>query len=316
MERPLVTLPTDGAARAHPLLGGGSAIAAYLALFAGFLLLGVAAQTKDVIGGLWITEIFAIALPALIVLRAANVQEAPFLGLQLPRLRWFVIAAAAGLLNQPAVSLLEQAAHVLLPQGLVDSFDAKNRMLDTIFAARGPAMIATVALAAPLGEELFFRGFALPALVRSMAAAPAVLLCGGLFALLHLDPVGFVGLWEIGVVLSVLRYASGSLWPAVLCHAVNNGVAAAAFVRGWQDPTQAPPAWFLAIGGVLLLGGGAVGLRLLRRPPGAPFQERPRRPDQPDADRFRLGRAWPLVAVWAVAVVGGAAQLAVLLRGR
>lgn len=316
MERAPVTLPTQGAARPHPLLGAGSALAAYLGLFAGFLLLGIAAQTKDVIAGLWITEVFAIALPALIVLRAANVRPGPFLGLSLPPLRWLAIAAVVGIVNQPVVSLLEQAAHVLLPQGMVESFDAKNRLLDAIFEVRGPAMIATVALAAPLGEELFFRGFALPALVRSMAALPAVLLCGAMFAFLHLDPVGFAGLWEIGVLLCMLRYASGSVWPAVVCHAVNNGVAAAAFVLGLQDPTKAPPAWFLALGGLLLFAGGALAIRRLREAPGATAEELRLRPDEADADSFRLGRAWPLVAVWAAAVLLGAAQLAVLLRPR
>jgi membrane protease YdiL (CAAX protease family) len=315
-KRAPVTLSTQGAARAQPLLGAGSAVATYLGVFAGFLLLGIAAQTKDVIAGLWITEVFAIALPAVIVLRAANVRPGPFLGLSLPPVRWLFIAVAAGLVNQPAVSLLEQAAHVLLPHGLVDTFDAKNRMLDTIFAVRGPAMIVTVALAAPLGEELFFRGFALPALARSIPAVPAVLVCGVMFAVLHLDPVGFVGLWEIGILLSVLRYASGSLWPAVICHAVNNGVAAAAFVLGLQDPTQPPPAWFLALGGAVLLAGGAAALRLLRDRPGAPAEEERLRPDDKDADAFRIERAWPLVAVWLVAVLAGGAQLVTLLRAR
>jgi uncharacterized protein len=316
MERAPVTMPIQGAARARPLLGAGSAIAAYVGLLAGFLTLGIVSQTKDVIAGIWITEVIAIALPAIIMLRAANVRPGPFLGLSLPPLRWLFIAAAAGLVNQPAVSLLEQVAHFLLPQGLVDTFDAKNRLLDAVFDARGPAMIVAVALAAPLGEEVFFRGFALPALARSMSAVPAVLICGALFALLHLDPVGFIGLLEIGVLLSVLRYASGSLWPAVVCHAVNNGIAAAAFALHLQDPTQAPPAWFLALGGAVLLAGGAAALRLLRRAPGAPAVEQPLRPDDADPDSFRLERAWPLIAVWLVAVLAGAAALPGLLRAR
>jgi membrane protease YdiL (CAAX protease family) len=315
MERALVTLPTEGAPRAHTLLGAGSAVAAYAGVFAGFLLLGIFAQNMDVIAGLWITEVFAIALPAVIMLRAANVRPGPYLGLSLPPLRWIVIAVVAGLVNQPAVSLLEQAAHVFLPHAWVEAFDANNRLLDAIFAAKGPAMIATVAVAAPLGEELFFRGFVLPALSRSMSPVPAVLLCGGLFALLHLDRVGFVGLWEIGILLSVLRHASGSLWPAVVCHAVNNGVAAAAFILGWQDPAQPPPTWFLALGGAVLLAGGAATLRILSAPPGAPAQEQRLRPDDPDPDSFELRRAWPLVAVWLLAVLTGTAGLAsVLLR--
>jgi membrane protease YdiL (CAAX protease family) len=305
-----VTEPTTGAI--EPKIEAGVALAAYVALFAGFLLLGIPLQTRDAITGLWITEALAIALPAFVVLRAANVRPGPYLGLRLPRARWFVLAIVAGLLNQPVVSLLEQVAHSFLPADWVQDFDNKNHYLDAIFATRAGAMIATVTIAAPLGEELFFRGFAQPALSRSFGALRGALLTGALFALLHLDKVGFLGLAEIGVLMAVLRHASGSVWPAVLAHAVNNGIAAVAFVAGWQDPAQAPPLWFLALGGVLLLAGGARSLRLLREPPGAPALEQ--RWNAGEDGGLRVARAWPLVALWAASVIYGAVQLKALLR--
>src|SRR5439155_15845598 len=88
----------------------------------------------------------------------------------------------------------------------------------------------SVASEATLGEELFFRGFALPALRRSWGPLAALLVSGALFSLLHMDAVGFIGLMEIGVLLAVLRWWSGSLWAAVIGHAVNNGIAGGAFL--------------------------------------------------------------------------------------
>jgi membrane protease YdiL (CAAX protease family) len=301
---------TQSDVRERPVLGAGAALAAYAALFVGFVAIGFAVQARDLIAGLWVTEAVAIALPTLIVLRAANVRPGPYLGLSAPAGKWIALAVVAGLANQPVVSLLEQAAHTFLPVKLVEAFDAKNHALDGFFAAHAASMTATVAIAAPLGEELFFRGFAQPALARAVGWTRAALISGALFALLHLDPVGFVGLWEIGVLLAVLRHASGSLWPAIVGHAVNNAVAAAAFIYGWQDPEQPPPAWFLALGAVLLLVGIALARRLLQRPPArAPVEWRLDGGAGMLADRFDLARAWPLVAVWATAVVAAAGAL-------
>jgi membrane protease YdiL (CAAX protease family) len=295
---------TQSDVRERPVLGAGTALAAYAALFVGFLVIGFAVQARDLIAGLWVTEAVAIALPALIVLRAANVRPGPYLGLAAPAGKWIAIAVVAGLANQPVVSLLEQAAHSLLPLKLVADFDAKNHALDAFFAAHAASMTATVAIAAPLAEELFFRGFAQPALARTLGWTGAALVSGALFALLHLDPVGFLGLWEIGVLLAVLRHASGSLWPAVVGHAVNNAVAAAAFILGWQDPAQQPPPWFLALGAVLFLVGLALARRVLQRPPARePVEWRLDGAGGALADRFDLARAWPLVAVWAGALL-------------
>src|SRR5437762_2561272 len=105
---------------------------------------------------------------------------------------------------------------------------------------------------------------ALPALARSWGPAVAVLLTGAMFSVLHLNKVGFVGLWEIGILLALLRLWSGSLWPSMLCHAANNALAGAAFLLGWEDPAVPPPPLLLAAGAVLLVAGLFVAVRVIR----------------------------------------------------
>src|SRR3954467_1049666 len=197
-------------------LGAGVALIAYLALLFGMLAVGAPAQQHGIVAGLWVTEAIAIALPALFALSLAGVRFGPYLGLR--RISWKqgLIAAGVAVANQPVVSFLTWAAHAALPQSSVQDFDAKQRMLDSIFRMHAIPMLITVTLAAPLGEELFFRGFALPALRRSWGPLAALLVSGALFALLHMDAVGFIGLMEIGVLLAVLRWWSGSLWAAVI----------------------------------------------------------------------------------------------------
>src|SRR5256885_7048588 len=233
-------------------LGAGAATVAFVALLIGFFTVGLATQGRSIVPGLWITEGLAIALPAIVALRIANVRVAPYVGLRAPTLRHIGIAIVAGLANQPVVSLLTWAARLAVPQDWADAFDSKQRALEMIFSAQAAPFLATVIVAAPVGEELFFRGFAFPAFRRAIGTVAAAIVTGAMFSFIHLDPVGFFGLWEIGILLALLRFATGSLWTAIACHAVNNGIAGAAFLLGWEDPANPPPAWLLALGGILL----------------------------------------------------------------
>jgi membrane protease YdiL (CAAX protease family) len=81
---------------------------------------------------------------------------------------------------------------------------------------------------AGLTEELLFRGV----LSRTLEAtwlgfwAGAGLASAG-FALLHMQygPGGQLVIFAVGMTLAWIRAWSGSLWPAVVCHSLNNAVA-------------------------------------------------------------------------------------------
>jgi membrane protease YdiL (CAAX protease family) len=277
-------------------LGAGSALAAYVALLLGMFLIGAPAQQRGIVTGLWMTEALAIALPAAFVLSLSGRQLGPYLGLRPLSIKHALIAAVAAAANQPVVSFLTWVAHTALPAGLVQDFDARQRALDAIFRVNALPMVITVTLAAPLGEELFFRGFALPALRRSWGTTAALLVSGALFSLLHMDPVGFAGLMEIGVLLAALRWWSGSLWAAVIGHAVNNGIAGLAFLLGWEDPDLAPPAWVLLLGAALLAAGVFLLVRMLRTRPIKDAEEVPGGPGRGMAAALGLG--WVCALIW------------------
>jgi CAAX protease family protein len=281
--------------------GAGSAILAYLALLLGMVTIGLPAQQQGVVAGLWITEAIAIALPALFVLGFAGIRLGPYLGLR--RITWkhALVAVGAALANQPVVSFLTFIAHGALPRTWVDEFDAKQRMLDAVFRLHAIPMLITVAVAAPLGEEAFFRGFAFPALSRNVRPVAAMAISGMLFSFLHLDWVGFLGLMEIGILLAALRWWSGSLWPAIIAHAVNNGVAGTAFLLGWEDPDQPPPAWVLVLGASLLVAGAALAVRTLRGSPSLDAEEVPGGPGRRLA--MALGVLWVCALIWGVRIL-------------
>lgn len=90
------------------------------------------------------------------------------------------------------------------------------------------AVALLVAVAAPIGEEFFFRGFFFPALGRRVGLIPAALGVGVTFGLIHAggtDAVFLVPLAVFGFLLCLLFHRTGSLLPCIALHAVNNAVA-------------------------------------------------------------------------------------------
>jgi len=90
------------------------------------------------------------------------------------------------------------------------------------------AVTFLVTVVAPVGEELFFRGYFFGALRNWRGAWPAAIITGLVFGAIHLGsaPVGqLVPLAVLGVGLCMLYHWSGSLYPCIVLHAFNNGLA-------------------------------------------------------------------------------------------
>jgi CAAX protease family protein len=96
------------------------------------------------------------------------------------------------------------------------------------------ATLIVAVFVAPFCEEVFFRGFVFAGLLRSMPLVWAIVLSALIFAVAHADPGSFVVLFIIGLALAFLRWRTGSLWPGLLLHALNNGVAALTVVLYMQ----------------------------------------------------------------------------------
>jgi membrane protease YdiL (CAAX protease family) len=81
----------------------------------------------------------------------------------------------------------------------------------------------------PICEEIVFRGFLQPLLVRSLGPLPGVLVAAVPFGLLHLQEYGYS--WRHALLITLagasfgwMRYRTGSTKAAALMHASYNGV--------------------------------------------------------------------------------------------
>lgn len=85
-----------------------------------------------------------------------------------------------------------------------------------------------IIVAAPISEEVFFRGFMFAGFRRAMPMIVAALLSAVFWGALHLS-AGNIGvavqLSVFGVILAVLYERTGTLWAPILAHTINNSIA-------------------------------------------------------------------------------------------
>ena len=107
-----------------------------------------------------------------------------------------------------------------------------EELLDSLGVDRSTLLLVLGAIAvcvfAPLGEELLFRGFMFPAMRNRLGVAGGAVVTGVLFGLLHAfsSPAeALVPLAVFGALLCLLYQYTGSLYPCIALHAINNSIA-------------------------------------------------------------------------------------------
>jgi hypothetical protein len=98
---------------------------------------------------------------------------------------------------------------------------------------RGPGRVVfalSVAIGAPIAEELFFRGLLLRALQRRLRDGWAIAVCGVLFGLAHAtgtEAAAIPALMVFGAILSALAVRTGRLGPGIVAHVAFNAITVA-----------------------------------------------------------------------------------------
>jgi len=106
----------------------------------------------------------------------------------------------------------------------------KNLPIDTFFRTSAEAWVLTIfgITLAPLMEELFFRGFLYPVLVRGIGKSIAILCTAFCFALLHGSQLMFAWgpvlvIFLVGMILTMVRAYTNSVAAGLLIHITYNG---------------------------------------------------------------------------------------------
>lgn len=137
-------------------------------------------------------------------------------------LQWWGRSFVIGILCIPLVNLVAVATQTLLGQEL-----EQNPQLELVIP-EGFSWVGLIGMALLLGllipfvEELFFRGVLFTWLRRHWTFLPAALLTSLLFGVVHVFSFLIFSTAVLGFVSAWAMEKSGSLWAAVVIHALNN----------------------------------------------------------------------------------------------
>jgi uncharacterized protein len=236
-----------------------------LLFFAVVLLLyalpGQIAQASNVVLGLAWTEIFVFLLPAAVFAAGANLRPNAFLLLaRRPTVAQILLGLACGVVSFAAAGALMSLSSLLLPRSWIETFD-----LARLF--RGPpgerillGLVATTL--APFCEEAAFRGYLQNALLHRRSGRAAIVISALLFAAMHLDPTRFAAVFVLGLLYGWIAWRTGTIWPSVVAHAANNGIAATLTLASLAETS--PDAATPRAAGLMLITAGVLLVPLVR----------------------------------------------------
>jgi len=146
--------------------------------------------------------------------------------------RWWLWGFGGYLVAVPVVVFVS-----LLNQEIWQGQGGSNPLLFLAVQAQDRVALAvflvTASIAAPLFEEVMFRGFLLPSLTRYVPVWGAVVLSSLVFSIAHLNLSEVLPLTALGIVLAVVYTRSRSLLAPVLLHGLwNGGTLLSLFVLG------------------------------------------------------------------------------------
>ena len=145
---------------------------------------------------------------------------------------WIFWGFGGYLLAIPAVLLVS-----LINQQIWQGQGGSNPLLYLALQAQDKVALAilfvTAAIAAPVFEEIMFRGFLLPSLTRYLSVSTSILISGLIFAIAHLSLSEVLPLTVLGIILGTVYTRSRNLLAPMLLHSLwNSGTLLSLFILG------------------------------------------------------------------------------------
>lgn len=151
---------------------------------------------------------------------AVRIRSLAAFGVRRTSWRWMVAGVAAGLFALGAKAAVNSVITALTDVGRTDP---QGMYYDAADGGVLPLILTFLFLAVltPIGEEFLFRGVVTNALLR-YGPVVGVVAGSAVFAVFHGVNIVLPTALIVGLVCAELMRRSGSVWPAVAVHAVNN----------------------------------------------------------------------------------------------
>lgn len=172
-------------------------------------------------------------LPTLIASTWSTFSRATLLRLRRPSAKTFLFTFVGmlGALTLAKVWMVVQGDYFvpdIMREWYAHEMSDAEAMTRAIKTAGNPILLVSallsISIAPGICEEFLYRGYLQRSLEHRFRPATSILLTALLFGAVHLQPINAIGLAGIGAFLGYVAWSTGSIWPAVFGHAMNNGV--------------------------------------------------------------------------------------------
>lgn len=172
--------------------------------------------------GLMASSLLVFGAAGLYFPTALNLRPLRFTGLDRANGPAIALGVLLGLVNLPLANFLVGWLSQFVSEENLEAARLVSRLVLQADSTTRILIVLGASVAAPLGEELFFRGWLQTALSRRMSAAASVLISAVIFSAIHGLVLNALPLVELAVLFGLLRLWTGSLWPAIAMHAAHN----------------------------------------------------------------------------------------------
>ena len=128
------------------------------------------------------------------------------------------------------VAAIGLVAMSTLLEPLITSIPIPAQLQELITKLFSKNMVISAVVAAPILEEILFRGIVLDGFLKNYRPAKAIIWSGVIFGCIHLIPTQAINAMFIGLVFGWLYYRTRSLWLCMFLHFVNNAMSSLVFL--------------------------------------------------------------------------------------
>ena len=240
------------------------AVTMLLVLYAGSML-----QIKYGLMGVFGTQLILLAVPLFLVIYTKRDVKETY---------GFAHAKATDYVGGAVLIAGAYLVNLVIAVGLMSLFPESAGNVETVFedimSGNVPAVFLVIALAPAVCEEMLFRGVIMHSLKAKYRVSSAIAITAILFGLYHMSLVKFIPTGLLGMLLCLVVWKTGSIYPAMLMHFINNAISV--FISCYpeqvgkvlpvlyQDTLSVLEALSLCVVGLVLIGIGWVSIKEVR----------------------------------------------------
>lgn len=188
------------------------AVTTLLVLYVGSML-----QIRYGLAGVFGTQLILLAVPLFLVIYTKR---------DVKKTYGFARTKAVNYLGGAVLIAGAVLINLVIAIGLAFVFPESAGNVETVFSdimsGNVPAVLLVIAVAPAVCEELLFRGVILHSLQARYRVPSAIAVTAILFGLYHMSIIKFIPTGLLGLLLCIVVWKTGSIYPAMLMHFINN----------------------------------------------------------------------------------------------